>query len=348
MKNIVQSAEKQKLAFALYRMAGRLPSLRRALKSLIGIHYFISPAAHAKGHKHYLILPQEDGPEIKYPVVKKKPENRQMAVITGATSGIGREFARSFARLGYDLLITGRRRDVIAGVAAEIRKEYRVKVRVVIADLSVKEDVASLLQVIGMQQNITALVNNAGYGMKLSFSEDEIDHQLDMVSVHVDAPLMLIHKVLPRMIENRSGIIINVSSMASYFPTSGGAMYTGTKSFLRSFSESLHLDVGRYGIRVQCLCPGFTVSDFHRNSNLMTDKIRNGLLPWIEPSAVVQYSLKSLERGMVVCVPGFRNRFLVWLASVMPRNLYYHLSLRLENKFRQRKESHAMAVLQQG
>jgi short-subunit dehydrogenase len=345
MKKLVKF-EKHKLARTFIQMAGRLPVFRRALKSLIHVKYFISPAVHLKSLRHFQIIPEKEVPAIRYPEIEERPEFRKLAIVTGATSGIGKEFARCFARQGYDLLITGRRMDIITGVAYEIRKDYGVRVRIVIADLSVKEDVASLLQIVGQQNNIEVLVNNAGYGMKLSFSKDEIERQLDMISVHVDVPLMLIHKVLPGMIERRSGTIINVSSMAAYFPASGSTTYICTKSFLKSFSESLHLEVGRYGIRVQCLCPGFTFSDFHRNLDMLTNGIQKGWIPWMQPDDVVQVSLDYLDKGKIICIPGFLNRLLVLLASVIPRGLYYRLSLKLEKKVRRRNDVPAVTLLQ--
>ncbi len=337
MKSVIKY-EKHRMAGIFLRMAGHMPALRQVLKSLSGIKYFLPPAAHLKGIRHFLTVPEKQFPGIRYPVTGEGSGNRKLAIITGATSGIGKEFARCFARQGYDLLITGRRKDVITRVADEISTAYGVKVNVVIADLSVKKDVTALLQVVGMHHHIEVLVNNAGYGMNLSFSEDEIDHQLGMMNVHVNAPLMLIHKVLPQMIERRSGIILNVSSMAAWLPASRSTMYVSTKSFLKSFTESLFLDVRRYGIRVQCLCPGFTTSDFHRNLNILTDRIKHRLFPWMEPSAVVEYSMHCLEKGKIVCIPGVWNRLLTLLASVMPRNLYYNLSLKLEKKIRVQKE----------
>jgi len=165
-------------------------------------------------------------PAISYPQPDCPTENRELVIITGATRGIGKEFACFFASRGYDLLITGRRKEIITGVADEIRREYGVKVEVVLADLSVKEDMTSLLRIVCGHRNIAALVNNAGYGMNLTFREDELEHQTAMITVHVNAPLMLIHKVLPQMIQKRDGIIINVSSMAAYFPAAGSPAST--------------------------------------------------------------------------------------------------------------------------
>jgi short-subunit dehydrogenase len=260
-----------------------------------------------------------------------KPVN--LAVVTGASSGIGKAFAHYFASQGFDMLITGRRKEKIEEVAKEIRSEYGVNAEVILADLSVGGDLSGLLQAVGSKNNIAVLVNNAGYGMDRSFIEDAIERQLTMVEVHVNAPLMLIHKVLPQMMERKAGIIINVSSLAAYFPAPGNTIYAGTKSFLKTFTESLHFEVSRQGIHVQCLCPGYTYSDFHRDGR----GIKTNLMPWMQPDEVVRYSLKCLEKGMVTCVPGFWNRFLVRMVTFLPRSLYYRIAFKMGNAFTRRK-----------
>ncbi len=262
------------------------------------------------------------------------PLSRRLAIITGATSGIGKAYAEYFAAHEYDLLITGRRRELIHRVAADLKNSYQVNVEVVIADLSRDLDLSLLLQILGKQKNIEVLVNNAGYGMDSRFSEDEIDHQMAMLKVHVDAPVLLVKKVLPVMMENKTGIIINVSSLAAYMPTASNAMYTGTKSFLKNFTESLHLDVSNYGIKVQCLCPGFTHSDFHRNHNTSGEVEKYGQVNWMNPSQVVEYSIYCLNKGQVICIPGLLNRFTRSLVTVIPRSLYYLVSSRVEKKIR--------------
>lgn len=262
------------------------------------------------------------------------PSSRKLAIITGATSGIGKAYAEYFAAREYDLLITGRRRELIQRVAEDLRNNYPINVVVVMADLSKDEDLSLLLQIAGKQKNIEVLVNNAGFGMDCRFSEDELDHQMAMLKVHADAPVRLIKKVLPVMIENRKGIIINVSSLAAYMPAASNAMYTGTKSFLKNFTESLHLDVMNYGIKVQCLCPGFTRSDFHRNHNMAADDMKQGLIYWMKPSEVVEYSIFCLNKERVICIPGFFNRVLSVLSAIVPRNFYYMITSRVEKQIR--------------
>jgi uncharacterized protein len=273
-------------------------------------------------------------PGIDFPVDGSTSAVRKTAMITGATSGIGEAYAVYFASRGYDLILTGRRSDKILDVASALKSTYGVSIDVVIADLSINNNVSLLLQLISKKKNIEVLVNNAGYGLDSRFSEDELVHQLTMLKVHVSAPLRLIHKVLPIMMKNRSGIIINVSSLAACFPTAWNAMYTSTKSFLKNFTESLHLDVGNYGIKVQCLCPGFTYSDFHRNRSQPGERMIQGLACWMKPSEVVDYSISCLNKGQVVCIPGFLNRLLGLLAAAIPRSLYYMIALNVEKKTR--------------
>jgi short-subunit dehydrogenase len=219
-------------------------------------------------------------------------------------------------------------------VAEDLKSSYHINVEVVIADLSKDGDLSQLLQIVGKQKNVEVLVNNAGFGMDCRFSEDELDHQMAMLKVHVDAPVMLIKKVLPVMMENQKGVIINVSSLAAYMPTASNAMYTGTKSFLKNFTESLHLDVANYGIKVQCLCPGFTRSDFHRNHNISGEAGEYGPVGWMNPSEVVHYSIDCLNTGQVICIPGVLNRLTRLLITFIPRSLYYLISSRVEKKIR--------------
>jgi short-subunit dehydrogenase len=318
--------------------AGKLLSiLHHEVKKLIRVTYFLPPGINPLDKSHFL-HPSIKNHMLSQPVKADISKTRKLTVITGATSGIGKAFAHHFARQGYDLLITGRRREVITGVAEELKNNYSINVEVVIADLSKNEDLSLLLQIIGKKKNIEVLVNNAGYGMRVKFREDEIDHQIAMLKVHVHAPLMLIHKVLPMMMEKKNGTIINVSSLAAFLPTSGNAMYTSTKSFLMSFTESLHMDVRHYGIRVQCLCPGFTYSDFHRDRDINPDSMGRGIMRWMNPADVVDYSMQCLDNRKILCIPGIINRVLSLLIAGMPRNLYYLIAVRLEKKIRKNKE----------
>lgn len=278
----------------------------------------VDPSGQIEASASHNREPDYSLPDISY-------RNGKTALITGATSGIGREFAYNFARLGYDLVIIGRRKNEISIVASHLRNKYHVRVDVIIADLSVRKDMNRLLKFVDNRKSIEVLVNNAGYGLSEKFAEDQINNQLKMLKVHVTAPLLLIHRVLPQMIRQGKGSIINVTSLAAYAPCSDNTMYTSTKSFLTNFTESLFLDLNQYGIRVQCLCPGFACTDFHNKLIPKKKLVNNHFINWMEPSDVVRYSLHCLETGKIICIPGMTNRMIVGLISMLPRRIYYFL-----------------------
>lgn len=127
------------------------------------------------------------------------------------------------------------------------------------------------------------------------------------------------------MISQRKGSIINVTSLAAYAPSSVNTMYTSTKSFLTNFTESLHMDLKRYGINVQCLCPGFARTDFHKKLSLKKEPVDHHFMNWMDPSEVVKHSLNYLETGKILCIPGAANRLIAGLISMLPRRFYYYL-----------------------
>jgi len=249
----------------------------------------------------------------------------QQCLITGATSGIGAAFARAFAARGYNLLLTGRREEKLAEVATGIEKKWGVEVQTMVCELSASRDVNRLLEAV-REQPAEVLVNNAGFGLGKAYHAEDEDALMAMLDVHVRVPMKLIHALLPGMISARRGTIINVSSLASFIPVPRSGTYNATKSFLNVFTESLHLEVKQYGITVQALLPGFTRTDFHRNvREKLPGQNGKGLITWMSPDEVVNYSLAQLPRGKVICIPGRTNRMLARLVRVLPRPLVYRL-----------------------
>lgn len=257
----------------------------------------------------------------------RSAEGRPLAAITGATSGMGAAFARALAARGHDLLITGRRREAIEAVAADVRARAGVGVEVLIADFADPAQLAAVEERVRSAERLAVLVNNAGYGSLSGFLEKNIESHLAMLRVHVEATIRLCHAGLPRMLESGGGAIVNVASMAAFLPSPLSALYSATKAFLVSFSESLAMDVRGGGVRVQALCPGLTRSDFHERLGLEQSSSR-GLVRWMTAEGVAGASLAALERGTVVCVPGFANRLLIAIARRLPRRLYAALAVR--------------------
>jgi len=250
--------------------------------------------------------------------------DKKTALITGATSGIGAEFARHLASEGYDLIITGRRKKEIKKIADDISARYKVSVEVIIAELSDKGDMEKVAKRIGKITNLKFLVNNAGFGVEGAFHEtDFFDHER-MLLVHNLAVMKLTYAALPSMISSGGGSIINVSSISSRIFMPGFAMYNATKSFLVAFTETLHMELKKNNIKLQALCPGFTRTDFHSKMGYEESALPDrGFIRWMKTSDVVNISLKALNKGKVVCVPGFLNKFLYRLIGMLPRRMVY-------------------------
>lgn len=250
-----------------------------------------------------------------------------VALITGATSGIGAAFARKLASRGYDLILTGRRREKIKALADELEKAYHVAVDLVIAELSAPEQVEELVQKIKATPDLDVLVNNAGFGASGSFVEGQIEGHETMIGVHVLAPVKLTRAALPVMMARGKGAIINVSSLGAFTPLARNTLYGATKVFLSFFSEALHLELAGSGVRVQALCPGFTRTDFHAKLGIEDANRRDqGPIRWMSADQVVDISLRDLARGTVVCVPGFWNKLITCAVGLLPRRLYYKLA----------------------
>ena len=208
--------------------------------------------------------------------------------------------------------MVGRRKERLDAVAQEVRQQYGVDVDVQIADLSDEKQLERLEKLIEERGPFDYLVNNAGFGTTGRFASVERAKQLAMLRVHAEATVRLTHAALPAMIKAGRGAVINVSSVAGFIRSPGSTLYCATKAFLNSFSESLALEVRRQGVRVQALCPGFTVTDFHERDDFADwrrDSVPRWM--WMTASDVVDISLKSLPRGDAVCVAGLRYRLLV-------------------------------------
>ncbi len=247
-----------------------------------------------------------------------------IALITGASSGIGAEFARRFAAEGYDLIITGRRKENLDRVAEEIRSRYGRSVTVKTGDLNDPDHLAELAGMIRANEQLDVLINNAGHGQKKHFTEDDIAGADRLVDLHIRASMHLIHAAIPGMISRKRGTIINVSSIAGFSPTASDPTYGATKAFLTFFTEALHIALQEKGIRLQALCPGFTWTDFHEKLGIPKQEQKHrGILRWSTPEKVVDASMNALRSGDVVCIPGFLNRLAMRIVSLVPRKLYY-------------------------
>jgi short-subunit dehydrogenase len=260
------------------------------------------------------------------------PQADSTALITGASSGIGAEFARQLAAAGYNLLLSARRQEKLAALAAELEAAHPISAEIFVADLTDPDDIARLETHIA-EINLTVLVNNAGFGTTGGLMASDLAQQTGMISVHAAAPMRLCRAALPGMSARGGGIIINVSSISAFFPAPGDVNYPATKAYLNTFSQALQAEVADEGIIVQALCPGFTVTEFH-DTRLMTDFDREKVPAalWMTAVEVVHTSLHSLNPDHVICIPGRRYQLLVAATRSGPTALM----LRLARRFRQR------------
>ena len=242
------------------------------------------------------------------------------ALITGGTSGIGAAFARTFARQGYDLIIIGRRKDKIEAFAQELMAKNNIKVEVIIAELANDTDVNLLIKTIKNSEGLEILVNSAGFAKGNKFYEEKIETYESMLNVHDLATIKLTHAALSGMVANKKGIIINVSSIMAFFPFFRQSVYTASKAFVSLFTESISLDLKGTGVRVQALCPGLTLSDFHERMGLDVRRLaKKRVWLWMspmQPEKVVAKSLKCLEKNKVICIPGIHNRLVVIMKTL--------------------------------
>jgi len=229
------------------------------------------------------------------------------ALVTGASAGIGGEFARQLAASGVNLTLVARRRDRLEALAAELREKYGVSVDIHTADLSKPAEIQALATKIAESKDIDLLVNNAGFGGKTSFSEDSPENSESMIQVHVVAPILLSRAAVPAMLARKRGAVINVSSLAAFSPLSG-AMYSSTKALLTMFSVNLGQELRGTGVHVQALCPGFTHTEFHEAAAIDEKRIPGPF--WTTARRVVRTSLAALAGNKVIVIPGFRNKVL--------------------------------------
>ncbi|MCC6338875.1 MAG: SDR family oxidoreductase [Acidimicrobiia bacterium] len=241
---------------------------------------------------------------------------RPVALVTGASAGIGREFAAQLADRGYDLVLVARRPGKLADTADEVVRRGGAA-DVLAADLVTPEGLAAVEErLASAERPVDLLVNNAGFGTYGRFSELDREVEDREVRLNVLAVVRLTHAALGPMLARGSGGVINVSSLAGYQPTPRSAVYGSTKAFVTNFSQSLHQELSGTGVTVTALCPGYTRTEFQEVAGLDRDEVPSFL--WMDSPPVVAAGLDAFERGRAVCVPGPMNAFTAAVSSTLP------------------------------
>jgi hypothetical protein len=241
-----------------------------------------------------------------------------LAVITGASSGMGAVFARKLAARGYNLLLAARRMERLEQLQLDLEPAHHVRVEPFCADLADDVQLEDFAKRLEAEGPIDLLVNNAGFGTKGLFHTTDYARQVEMHKLHVVAPLRLTRAVLPAMIDRQAGAIINVASVAGFFRSAGSVSYCATKGWMIDFSEGLRveLDTLKSPVNVQALCPGFTYTEFHDVLGSDRDRIPKQL--WMPAEFVVEESLKALARRKLIVIPGWRYKLVVFVGRRIP------------------------------
>ena len=239
------------------------------------------------------------------------------ALITGPTSGIGRGFAEEFARKGFDLVLVARDELRLEALAGEFATAYGVACEVLPADLTIRADVDRVAErLTDAQRPVGALVNNAGFGLNRSFLAASVDDEQRMVDVLVTAVMRLTRAVVPGMVERRTGMVINISSVASWIT---GGTYSAAKAWVTVFSESLAQELDGTGVRVTAVCPGFVHTEFHERAGIDMSSMPEWM--WLDVPAVVDQAMRDVARSRPVSVAGPQYKVFSAFLRHGPRSL---------------------------
>ncbi len=255
--------------------------------------------------------------------MSRQEEARLFAVVTGASRGIGAEYARALAARGCDVLLVARDVPRMERLAAELVERYAVSAPWEVIDLAEPEAAHKLYAAARRRSpTVDVLVNNAGFGLYGRFVEMPMGRLQQMLQLHINTVLESMRLFLPDMIERERGTIINVASLAGLFSMPYLAEYAATKAFLVSLSEAIDLEVRSSGVQIQACCPGTTETDFHATTGYVPkDPVRSD-----SPAEVVAASLAALGRRRSLVTVGWRGRLYTLVSRWVPRGLLLRAS----------------------
>jgi uncharacterized protein len=247
------------------------------------------------------------------------------ALITGASSGIGLELARIFAREGNDLVLVSRRADVLETLAAGLRGQHNIQAHPIAADLSVSGSAESLWQQLAQRDiPIDILINNAAFAIHGEFASTDPAAQLQLLQLNIVTLTQLTRLALPPMLERRWGRILNLASVSAYLPGPLTATYFASKAYVLSFSEALANELAGTGVSATALCPGPTRTEFEKRAGLTdTRAFRSSVM---SPAAVARIGYLAMMSGKRVVIPGLWNKLRMLPTGLVPRRILAHFS----------------------
>lgn len=251
----------------------------------------------------------------------QQANNNKWALITGASSGFGEEFARQYGAQGYSLILVARRKDRLDSLAESLRKQHQVEVVVEAVDLSDLEAVRLLHQrVLDRGIAVDVLINNAGYGLQSLFQEASLEDALGMVQLDIASLTAVTHLFAAEMRKRGSGQILLVASLLAHVGVEGFAVYSAAKAYVLRLGEALHREMKRYGITVTTLCPGMTDTGFADSARMHVSAELKLLM--MKPAPVVRAGVRALNAGRKSLVPGIPNKAMAMFIWATPRWLH--------------------------
>ena len=250
------------------------------------------------------------------------------ALVTGATVGIGESFARLLASKNYNIVLVARDLPRLNERATGLATIYGVQTRVIQADLSTDIGCATIEKYIA-ENEIDVLINNAGFGINKAFTVSELKDEQALFDVLVRTPMRLMHVALPGMKVREKGVIVNISSVASFIT---GGSYSAAKSYLTVLSESLHTELAGTKIHVSALCPGFTRTEFHQRGRMSMKGLPSFM--WLNADKLVAKAWSDALKGRAISVPGWQYKVLTFVIGIAPRSLVRRLGMSVRVKQR--------------
>ena len=239
---------------------------------------------------------------------------RPTALVTGATAGIGAEFARQLAQRGHDLVLVARDRARLETIAAELADRFGASSEVLVADLHDRDALARVeARLADTERPVDYLVNNAGYGLNEEFDENPVDDEVRMLDLLVTVPLRLTHAALQQMLPRRSGTVLTVASVAGFVPL---GTYSAAKAWTLSFTRWANAYYRGTGVSVSAVAPGFVRTEFHERMGATRESMAPNAM-WLNPEPVVAAALNAADRGHAVTVPSLRYKLIVAAAVAL-------------------------------
>jgi len=253
-------------------------------------------------------------------------------LITGASEGIGYEFAKTFAENNYNILAISKNTEKLCELKSELENKYCITVNILSIDLSHLSNLNEIYQFIKNNNiKIDILINNAGFGIFGDFTETDFQRELDMINVNIVSLTYLTKIILKEMVRNKSGTIINVASTASFKPGPLMSVYYATKAYVLSFSEAVAAEIKNSGVNIIILCPGPTGTDFFMKASgrkLSVSKYNKIATPY----EVAMFGFNAIKKNKLIAIPGFRNRIYTKILKFIPGRLITYILYRLKKK----------------